>query len=136
VRVYGETNFLLELAFDQGEARSCDQLLTLSQAGSLTFVIPAVSIFEARQSLARRHEERRSTHIKVDEELTLVLASVLGHLDSHPVDECCFLNRNWKDFADPAVVEKLKAKRCKLLASFDDGLQYVVHRLGPLPPRR
>jgi len=118
VRVYGETNFLLELAFDQGEARSCDQLLTLSQAGSLTFVIPAVSIFEARQSLARRHEERRSTHIKVDEELTLVLAFVLGHLDSHPVDECCFLNRNWKDFFGSGCRRKAQSKTlqtaCKL----------------------
>jgi hypothetical protein len=58
----------------------------------------------------------------------IVLASVLTHLDAHRPAESCFLNRNFKDFDDPDVLERLTTRGCKFLASFVDGLGYVVAR--------
>jgi hypothetical protein len=59
VRVYGETNFVLELAFHQEEARSCKNILAAAEAGLLELVVPAFSIVEANATLQRRLSERR-----------------------------------------------------------------------------
>jgi hypothetical protein len=59
----------------------------------------------------------------------IVLASVLAHLDADKPPESCFLNRNSKDFDDPDVLERLATRGCKFLASFVDGLRYVVARI-------
>jgi hypothetical protein len=42
----------------------------------------------------------------------------------------CFLNRNAKDFDDPDIRERLKARGCEFFASFEAGLRYVVARIG------
>ena len=59
----------------------------------------------------------------------LVLASVLRdpRLGLTP---SCFLNRNIKDFADPAIVAELARRQCKLIGRFDHGLQYVQSALA------
>src|SRR5690606_23883662 len=54
----------------------------------------------------------------------LVLASVLedpafGH---HP---SCFLNRNTRDFEDPAIIEILRAGKCRFLGSFVSGVRHI-----------
>jgi hypothetical protein len=60
----------------------------------------------------------------------IVLASVLAHLDLHHPPESCFLNRNTKDFDDPDIHERLEASGCKFFGKFEDGLRYVVARIG------
>jgi hypothetical protein len=60
----------------------------------------------------------------------IVLASVLVHLDVHRPHESCFLNRNTKDFDDPDVRERLEAYGCKFFGKFEDGLRYIVARIG------
>jgi hypothetical protein len=60
----------------------------------------------------------------------IVLASVLAHLDVHRPPECCFLNRNTKDFDDPGVRERLDTRGCKFFGNFEAGLRYVVARVG------
>lgn len=59
-----------------------------------------------------------------------VLASVLAHLNLHHPEESCFLNRNTRDFDDPDVREKLEACGCKFFGKFEDGLRYIVTRIG------
>lgn len=59
----------------------------------------------------------------------IVLASVLAHLDHARPAESCFLNRNAKDFDDPSILERLETRGCKFLASFDEGLRYIVSRI-------
>ena len=56
---------------------------------------------------------------------SLVLSSVIDHLRSVASSPSCFLNRNNKDFDDPDIVETLEKMDCKMLFSFDNGLNYV-----------
>jgi predicted nucleic acid-binding protein len=61
---------------------------------------------------------------------SLVFSSVMYHLHSLDSAPSCFLNRNSKDFDDPDIVEKLGKMDCKMLFSFDKGLDYVNGFLG------
>ena len=61
----------------------------------------------------------------------VVLASVINHPETHRPAESCFLNRNSKDFDDPDIRERVEeAFGCRFFAKFEDGLRYVVSRLG------
>jgi hypothetical protein len=60
----------------------------------------------------------------------IVLASVLAHMDLRRPPESCFLNRNTKDFDDPDIRERLEARGCRFFGKFEDGLRYVVARIG------
>lgn len=55
----------------------------------------------------------------------IVYATVLSHLKLHSASQSCFLNRNYKDFADPDLVEELNAHKWRLLSQFDTGHQFI-----------
>lgn len=63
----------------------------------------------------------------------LVLGSVLRDIDPTQSAESCFLNRNTKDFNDPAIRARLAQLKCTLIGSFEDGLAFVGARLAPPP---
>jgi hypothetical protein len=65
----------------------------------------------------------------------IVLASVLDDLAVNP-SPACFLNRNTRDFDDPRVRDALLAHDCRVIGSFDHGLQFVRSRLPAAPPSR
>ncbi len=46
VNIYVETNFVLELTFEQEQCASCEQILQLCQAGQAKLIIPAYSLAE------------------------------------------------------------------------------------------
>ena len=56
--VYAETNFLLEVAYLQERCESCNTILTLARQGSVSLVVPAFSIAEARNTWRLRLAER------------------------------------------------------------------------------
>lgn len=58
-RLYAETNFLLEIAFEQEEHASCSKILGRARAGDLALVLPAYSLVEAFEALHRRTKERQ-----------------------------------------------------------------------------
>ncbi len=58
MRVYVETNFILEMALDQEDHASCEEILDLADQRKLVLVLPAFSLTEASQTLERRHEAR------------------------------------------------------------------------------
>jgi predicted nucleic acid-binding protein len=60
---------------------------------------------------------------------SIVLASVLAHLETTTPAESCFLNRNAKDFDDPDIRERLEALRCKFFAKFAPALAYILTRI-------
>ena len=60
---------------------------------------------------------------------SIVLASVLAHLELDAPVESCFLNRNTRDFDDPDIRDRLEAFRCKFFAKFDAGLAYISTRI-------
>ena len=56
--VYAETNFLLEVAYLQERSDSCNAILDLARHGSLSLVIPAFSVAEARNTWDSKLSER------------------------------------------------------------------------------
>lgn len=60
MRVYLETNFLLEIAFAQEEAGACEALLDLAEAGEVELAIPVFCLVEAAETRRRRSAEVRS----------------------------------------------------------------------------
>jgi predicted nucleic acid-binding protein len=69
VNVYVESNFVLELALLQEQHASCEEVLHLSEAGSVHLVIPAYSIAEPYETLVRRHKQRKRMKAELDDEL-------------------------------------------------------------------
>ncbi|NOK17789.1 PIN domain-containing protein [Corallococcus carmarthensis] len=53
MRVFVETNFILELAFRQEQALACEQLLQLAEAKALQLCIPAFCFIEPAEKLRR-----------------------------------------------------------------------------------
>lgn len=58
--VYAETNFLLEIAYQQDGCESCRQILALARQSKLALVVPAFSLIEARQTWKRRNSEHNT----------------------------------------------------------------------------
>ena len=59
----------------------------------------------------------------------LVYAAVLSHLQRMRPAQSCFLNRNYKDFGDPHIVEQLDGHKCKFFPRFDSGYQFILNAL-------
>ena len=59
----------------------------------------------------------------------LVYAAVLSHLQRVRPAQSCFLNRNYKDFGDPHIVEQLDGYNCKFFPRFDSGHQFILNAL-------
>ena len=63
---------------------------------------------------------------------SIVLASVVRHLEATKPAESCFLNRNTKDFDDPNVRETLELFGCRFFGRFDHAVSYIeAHFRGP-----
>ena len=56
---------------------------------------------------------------------SIVYASVMGHLSTASLGPKCFLNRDFKDFPIPAILEQLDRYECRLITRFADGLSYI-----------
>ena len=69
MRVYVETNFLLEIVLEQEEVVHAERLLELAGAGAVELVVPTVCALEARQTIHRRDREQRDLLDRVDREL-------------------------------------------------------------------
>jgi len=69
VKIYVETNFVLELAFQQEQSNSCEQILLLCEAGHSQLVIPAYSLAEPHEKLNRQARSRRDIQKALDLEL-------------------------------------------------------------------
>ncbi|HYU35567.1 MAG TPA: hypothetical protein VEW48_25715 [Thermoanaerobaculia bacterium] len=208
--IYAETNFLLEIAYQQDGCESCREILALARQGKLALVVPAFSLVEARQTWVRRSSEHNAlqnqlqpiirqlarsepfrtvsessrellaalaasgegTRLRLEEtiaalsvdatvlplaadiaararqeELNLslspsdavVYAAVISHLENALPGPKCFLNRDSKGFTNPSMANKLATFGCKVIASFDNGLDFIRSELSrgeaapPLP---
>ena len=58
--VYAESNFLLEIAYQQPDWVACEGILKLAEEGKVSLVVPAFSIAEATFSQAGRRERREA----------------------------------------------------------------------------
>jgi hypothetical protein len=64
----------------------------------------------------------------------LVYASVVSHLRSSKPQQACFLNRNFKDFDSPDIVDALGQLNCRMIPSFAKGLDFIrAQTIGSQP---
>jgi predicted nucleic acid-binding protein len=56
--VAAESNFLLQLAFEQEEGGEARSIFDLAESGQIRLVIPACALFEPYETLVRRHKKR------------------------------------------------------------------------------
>jgi predicted nucleic acid-binding protein len=70
VKIYVETNFVLELVFDQEQSESCEQILALCTAGQAQLVLPAYSLAEPHETLVRKRKQRQAAWVPLDLELS------------------------------------------------------------------
>ncbi len=69
MNIYVETNFVLELAFQQEQCSSCEQILLLCEAGYSQLVIPAYSLAEPHEKLHRQARSRKDIQNALNLEL-------------------------------------------------------------------
>ena len=69
MRVYAESNFVLELALVQEQQPACDELVKLAEKKELELVLPAFCLFEPFTTLRRRQMDRRELSERVQNEL-------------------------------------------------------------------
>lgn len=68
MRVYVESNFVLELVFGQEQVQSCESLLTLAERSEIELTIPAFSLMEPYQRIVRRKRDRDELQSKLAKE--------------------------------------------------------------------
>ena len=69
MRVYVETNFLLELVLEQEECAACEALITLAEEKKVELVVPAFSFVEPYGTLQRRASSREQLSQQLVKEL-------------------------------------------------------------------
>lgn len=111
---------LLLRAVDEDEKRLKSVRSKLLQ---IACVIPMeTSVFRAAENYEDEQElSPQDAHI---------YSAVLAHLRQSEDRVSCFLNKNRKDFDDPALVDELTSYGCKLLPSFDRGREYILSETG------
>ena len=101
--------------------------IRLSQVLSwLTGVAEFISLDASSLALAQEYQRV----IEMDPPDSLVLGSVVSHLSETNPDVCCFLNKNVKDFDAPEVRNELRPYDCRLIGSFEQGLNYISSTLA------
>jgi hypothetical protein len=69
MKVVIETNFLLELALEQSDARHCSWIVELAEAGRVQLVLPLFCVAEAYQSVGEKSRRRRALARELGDEL-------------------------------------------------------------------
>jgi predicted nucleic acid-binding protein len=70
VNIYVETNFILELTFEQEQSVSCEQILQTCETGEAQLIIPAYSLAEPHETLIRRKRNREALQRELNTELS------------------------------------------------------------------
>jgi predicted nucleic acid-binding protein len=69
VNIYVETNFVLELVFEQEQRLSCEQILALCESGRSRLVIPAYCLAEPHEKIVRQARSRGELQRNLETEL-------------------------------------------------------------------
>ena len=69
MNIYVETNFVLELVYEQKQCGSCEKILELCEAQKANLIIPAYSLAEPHETLIRRKKKRQELQQSLDKEL-------------------------------------------------------------------
>lgn len=69
MNIYVETNFILELVFEQEQCASCEKILELCKTQKANLIIPAYSLAEPHEKLIRQKNDRLELQKSLDGEL-------------------------------------------------------------------
>ena len=69
MRVYVESNFVLELVLEQEQHLACAEVVRLAEAGAIELVIPAFGLLEPYMTLHRRHREQQEANRTIQRHL-------------------------------------------------------------------
>ncbi|MFM7437087.1 MAG: PIN domain-containing protein [Snowella sp.] len=69
MNIYVETNFVLELFFEQEQCASCEKILELCEAQKANLIIPAYSLAKPHETLIRQKKKRQELQQLLDKEL-------------------------------------------------------------------
>lgn len=69
MNIYVETNFVLELTFEQEQNEACERILELSEANQINLILPADSLAEPHEKLNRQANSRRELQRLLNNEL-------------------------------------------------------------------
>lgn len=76
MNVYVETNFVLELVFQQEQFLACEQILQLCETGQVKLAIPAYSLAEPHEKLTRQAKTRKDLQQVLNTELQQLARTV------------------------------------------------------------
>jgi hypothetical protein len=69
MNVYVETNYILELAFQQEQVSSCESILRLCESGKAKLIVPAYCLAEPHEKLRRQSRAREELQKTLDAEV-------------------------------------------------------------------
>ncbi len=69
MNIYVETNFVLELAFEQEQSENCEQILELAETKKIKLILPAYSLAEPHEKLNRQAKNRKKLQNDLNIEL-------------------------------------------------------------------
>lgn len=69
MKVYAESNFVLELVLEQEQHAACSSLVDLAEREEVTLALPAYSLFEPFTTLRSRKAKRQELHDNLQKEL-------------------------------------------------------------------
>lgn len=87
MNIYVETNFILELVFEQEQSTGCEQILTFCEEGRNRLIIPAYSLVEPFEKLVRQEAQRRGLASQLNSELNQLARSKVYSQDVPRVRE-------------------------------------------------
>jgi hypothetical protein len=123
--VYVETNFVLELTFEQAEPPFAEVLLSLSKTSQIELVLPSIALLEPFWSIESYEKQRKPFLDDVNKN------SVINDLKLQNVSTPkCFISTDLKAFAIPDIKTELGSYNCKYIPKFSDALNFVNKQLG------
>ncbi|UJR84813.1 PIN domain-containing protein [Sandaracinus amylolyticus] len=112
MRVYAETNFVLEMVLEQGEVLEATALVELAERRSIALVLPSAALFETYDTVHRRRTERRALVKRIEDELLQVGRSLSMASEASQL-------RGTLVRADALVTQRFEDVRQRLLAIVD-----------------
>ena len=80
MKVYVESNFVLELALLQEQHISCEEILRLAESAGIQLAIPAYSLIEPYEAFIRHHQQRKRIKRDLDIEIRQIARTIdYGH---------------------------------------------------------
>ncbi len=124
--VYVESNFVLEIAYEQEEARYAKEILTLTSNGVIKLAFSSFILSEPFESVLRRQSERNGALNSLGKTLRELQRSEPHKeimLDIDPVINT--ISRDSEAFNNSSVKNELSLYNCRYIKSFRDGLQFI-----------